>query len=73
MVQVVGWIRGVDTRGVAPGGEVEPGVVVHGCWQGRLMMTTGPGAVPPLEAWLVAFGRAGRVAAALDGCVPALS
>ncbi|WP_314612782.1 DUF4118 domain-containing protein [Streptomyces stackebrandtii] len=65
-VKVDGWIWDLERQGW-PEGEVELRAIVHGRYQGRFLLTPGPGSVPPsLEARLVAADLAAQAAAALD-------
>ncbi|MFH8839039.1 DUF4118 domain-containing protein [Streptomyces sp. NPDC017868] len=65
-VRVDGWIWDLEQQGW-PDGEIELRAIVHGRYQGRFLMTPGPGSVPPpLEARLVAADLAAQAAAALD-------
>ncbi|MER5545267.1 DUF4118 domain-containing protein [Streptomyces sp. CG4] len=62
--------RNPDTDGW-PEGEIELRTYGNGHYQGRFMLTPGPGPVPPLQARLVAVTLADQTGAALDTAGPA--
>ncbi|MFJ8722997.1 DUF4118 domain-containing protein [Streptomyces sp. NPDC093269] len=62
--------RDLDADGW-PEGEIELRVYGNGRYQGRFMLTTGSGPVPPLLARLVAVTLAGETRAVLDAAGPA--